>query len=560
MTTIADGKNMCDFILLGCWTPSFVENIIGWLNALPHINYKFRQVKETFNLDIDGDYVQSLVVFCGLSLLLAVLLLLLIVITWVCQCCLKKSDNCHLFRFTGACLYGNEHTNKSVNSAASGLADVNQNIRLAIAQTNKLNASQFEASKHVEELTVLIERKSKEAPTINQTLVREADALLTEVSDKLDDVSNQILKIGQIFGDLKFLDKSRIYGHRVEFERWILCITLISIMICVLFAGVIAFCRQSRKGAILFSGLGIVIFIVSWIMFSLVFPITVAYADFCGGGATPFLETKINQEVIQTFHFYKDCVPKPSHDNVPPKIPVSQINNFYSTLEANQQKLEGLLFTLFNRSEEVELISREISSDISNSFKSIGALEATLSCYNIHDDVIAMYEGFCTNGFLGTVIVTSALFMLGLFLFILLLLVSRSWHIFVRLPSDYVEVGEDDHFSPRGQDNMPDNVYDTNIFNPRARQIGGMVDGVPPAAALSNGSAVNNHQPPTTSLLVESSTATWLRNNATHASAPPATNTINSHSAGLRNSNYQLNNPYRHYTQQQQEFQEQFDI
>jgi hypothetical protein len=36
----------------------------------------------------------------------------------------------------GACLYGNEHTNKSVNSAVSGLADVNQNIRLAIAQVD----------------------------------------------------------------------------------------------------------------------------------------------------------------------------------------------------------------------------------------------------------------------------------------------------------------------------------------------------------------------------------------------------------------------------------------
>lgn len=37
-----------------------------------------------------------------------------------------------------------------------------------------------------------------------------------------------------------------------------------------------------------------------------------------------------------------------------------------------------------------------------------------------------------------------------------------------------MEVGEDDHFSPRGQDSMPENVYDTNIFNPHARQIGGI--------------------------------------------------------------------------------------
>ncbi|KAI3414128.1 hypothetical protein GPALN_011589 [Globodera pallida] len=37
-------------------------------------------------------------------------------------------------------------------------------------------------------------------------------------------------------------------------------------------------------------------------------------------------------------------------------------------------------------------------------------------------------------------------------------------------PNDYLEVGEDDQFSPRCHDAMPDNIYDTNIFNPRARQ------------------------------------------------------------------------------------------
>jgi hypothetical protein len=54
-------------------------------------------------------------------------------------------------------------------------------------------------------------------------LIRETDALLTGVSDKLDDVKNQLVKIEQIFGDLKFLDKTQNYGHRVEFERLVYC-------------------------------------------------------------------------------------------------------------------------------------------------------------------------------------------------------------------------------------------------------------------------------------------------------------------------------------------------
>jgi hypothetical protein len=38
------------------------------------------------------------------------------------------------------------------------------------------------------------------------------------------------------------------------------------------------------------------------------------------------------------------------------------------------------------------------------------------------------------------------------------------------MPNEYLEVGEEDQFSPRCHDSMPDNIYDTNIFNPRARQ------------------------------------------------------------------------------------------
>lgn len=552
--------------------PTIVERIIEWLHKLPHLNYKFQAISEPFNLDINGAYVQSLVVLCGFSLLLALLLLLIIVITWVCQCCFRKSDNGrsrrHIHRLSttlfvisaicfcllGACLYGNEHTNKSINTATNALADINHNIRIATIQTQKLNTTSAEASRHVDELTVLIEQKSKSIPDINQTAIREVDSLLTTVSDKLDEIKNHLASISRIFGDIKFLDRSRLYGHRVEFERWILCLTLICIMIGVLFAGVISFCRQSRKGTILFSGLGIVIFIVTWIMFSLVFPITVGYADFCGGDGKAYVESRVNPEIFETLAFYKTCSPNPSHDHFPSKVPVNEINSFLTTVQNDHQKLNGLLNTLFNYSQQVDEVSREISADISQAFVATGALQSTLSCYRIHDDVATTYSEFCNGGFVGSVIVAAALFLLGTFLFFLLLLVSKSWHIFVGQPSDYVEVSDDDHFSPRGQDAMPDNVYDTNIFNPRARQIGGIVDHTTPngnGGTLSNGNA-QRYSASAAPLLADSST--W-RNSAT---APPAGNTL-SHSHG-RNSGYHLNNANRHYHHQQQEFQEQFDI
>lgn len=41
------------------------------------------------------------------------------------------------------------------------------------------------------------------------------------------------------------------------------------------------------------------------------------------------------------------------HDNVPPKIPIAEVNRYYIKIEENQQKIEVLLFSLFNQSEEV---------------------------------------------------------------------------------------------------------------------------------------------------------------------------------------------------------------
>lgn len=46
-------------------------------------------------------------------------------------------------------------------------------------------------------------------------------------------------------------------------------------MLIVLFVGVIAFCRQSKKGTVMFSGLGFAIFIVGWLLFATILPLTI---------------------------------------------------------------------------------------------------------------------------------------------------------------------------------------------------------------------------------------------------------------------------------------------
>lgn len=52
--------------------------------------------------------------------------------------------------------------------------------------------------------------------------MREVDAILTDLSDKIDDIKNHLNAMGQIFFDVKILDRFSHYGNRLEFERYFL--------------------------------------------------------------------------------------------------------------------------------------------------------------------------------------------------------------------------------------------------------------------------------------------------------------------------------------------------
>lgn len=83
-----------------------------------------------------------------------------------------------------------------------------------------MNQSQWQLAQNVDELTVLIERKSREQKEINQTQIREADALLTELSDKVDELKQRLARTSAILADTHFLENAKRKGERIEFERF----------------------------------------------------------------------------------------------------------------------------------------------------------------------------------------------------------------------------------------------------------------------------------------------------------------------------------------------------
>lgn len=137
----------------------------GAETSKPYTRLSMTQFLSPFSLAIFGSTLlsrpntftlQSLVLLCALSLLLALLFLLATVIVWVTQCCIAHRSgaspsrtsrrhvgrlSCALFLVSvlcfalmGVCLYGNELLNKSVHQSATGLEHLGDGFRRAMIQ------------------------------------------------------------------------------------------------------------------------------------------------------------------------------------------------------------------------------------------------------------------------------------------------------------------------------------------------------------------------------------------------------------------------------------------
>jgi len=373
------------------------------------------------------------------------------------------------FSLLGGCLYGNERINRSVGKAVNGLEDIHRNLKQASSQWDFLSKSQEKAAGHVDDLVKLIDKKTRESQNINKTILDEVDAELTSVSDKVDEIKAALNRINITLHDMKKVEKAKLYTDRFEFDRWTFYVILPSIIIAVLFVGVISFCWRSRKGSITFSALGLVTFIVTWALIALVVPITIAHADLCAS-REEFIRSHLRPDFYKAYLFYKSCKVTEEHKSVPPEIPLEEMSKTFSAIQIGEAKLVNLLNTLFNSSAEVTEAVQKIADDVTDSYKKIGAIESSLSCYSLHDDVADIHRGICHDAVVGSVIMLFSIFFLGLFLFTLLIVVSRTWYMFNRLPSDYIEVGEDDPFFTRQQDTIiPAEIYGTHVFNHRTQ-------------------------------------------------------------------------------------------
>uniref|UniRef100_A0A8R1HY56 Protein tweety homolog n=1 Tax=Caenorhabditis japonica TaxID=281687 RepID=A0A8R1HY56_CAEJA len=463
---------------------TFSSFLINFFSLVPRLNFKFQSTKDIFNLEWGSEYFQALALIACLGAAVSLLLLVTIVIVWVCQACRKNETtgktrrrvrrlstvlfiiSVLCFFMLGICLFANEHVSRGMSISVNSIINSKKSYQISMAQISQFQEAAVNATAHLKNLEDVVHLESKK--TKNATIVQQIDQILTNITDEIDIIARN----GKIFqskhdDDVGTLERIRKVLSMYESERWAFLIIFLFITICILFTGVIAFCKQSKKGAVIFSAIGFFIFVVVWILISVSLPITIALTDFCRDGDQ--VTRKNLGNLYETVQFYNTCSPVTTHDNLPPAISrhVALINN----IPASKSQLDRLMEVAFNSSAPITNSSSVVGDDITKLLKLAGAVSSSSSCYVFHDDVSNFYYGTCNQSVAGLSIYMLGILLLGLLLFILLIVVSKTWNLFSRLPHEYVEVDEDDPFFPRGVNDsaIPVDIYGTHVYNPRTR-------------------------------------------------------------------------------------------
>ncbi|KAF1747319.1 hypothetical protein GCK72_023781 [Caenorhabditis remanei] len=463
---------------------TFASFLINLYSHVPRLNFQFHWTKDIFNFDWSSEYFQALALVACLGAAVSLLLLVTIIIVWICQACRKNETtgktrrlvrrlstvlfiiSVLCFFMLGICLFANEHVNRGVTISIDSVTNTKKSYQISMTQISLFQEAALNATVNLETLEDTVHLESKK--TKNATIVQQIDQILTNITDEIDIIA----KNGKLFqakhdDDIGTLENIRKFLSLYESERWAFLVLFLSITMCIMFAGVVSFCKQSKQGAVVFSSVGFFIFVVTWLLISVSLPLTIALTDFCRDGDQ--VTRKNLGNMYETVQFYNTCVPFTTHDNLP--LPIASHVALLNNIPASKSQLDRLMEVAFNSSAAITNSSSAVGNDITKLLKLAGGVSSSSSCYVFHDNVVNFYYGICNQSVAGMNIYMMSIFTLGLLLFVLLIVVSKTWKLFSRLPHEYVEVDEDDPFFPRGLNdaNIPVDIYGTHVMNPRTR-------------------------------------------------------------------------------------------
>nr|NP_001245460.1 uncharacterized protein Dmel_CG3638, isoform F [Drosophila melanogaster]NP_726721.1 uncharacterized protein Dmel_CG3638, isoform B [Drosophila melanogaster]AOQ10740.1 CG3638-RB [synthetic construct]AAN09038.1 uncharacterized protein Dmel_CG3638, isoform B [Drosophila melanogaster]ABX00748.1 LD15133p [Drosophila melanogaster]AFH07175.1 uncharacterized protein Dmel_CG3638, isoform F [Drosophila melanogaster] len=272
--------------------PSILVKI---LHSIPHVNYTFRRVNDTFNPDSDV-YLESLVILASIPAGLLIGSLLGLLLYLLTRCCdrrqrkpsAQRCQSCSLVIITlmtcaaiGLGLYGNDDFHNGLLQAFGSGKSVEGLVLTLKRQTESIkhDLETRMAGHKVEQLV--------EKPHYNQTVVMlliETSRLVTENTSRavasLDSMVHYFMKAKGSENDTSLMGLLQL-GEFYESIRWPATLAFLTVLLLLCTVLVIGVARRSRCTLIFFSVSGLFCIIICWLLAGVYLASSVAAGDFC---------------------------------------------------------------------------------------------------------------------------------------------------------------------------------------------------------------------------------------------------------------------------------------
>jgi len=455
------------------WSPTGDYNIsviVDLIHQIPHFDIKMRPINNTNFDPSDNEYLESVGILVAIPGFWLILTLLFFLIFFLCRCCDANSKKkkslgcckCCLFLFTmvsitiiSVGLIGNLRTHGGMVKIYNHTLSISNTVDVLRNETN--NVENTLETKIDEDLNK-ISRKLIGPLVRNYTVL---NILQEQLLHMRRNVTKGINRVGEMNSKIERIDLSfmpRIVDS-VETIRWPATFAILFSLVFFCFLLLCGTCRHSRCLLILFSVLGLLSIVISFILTSLYLGIAIGGSDFCFN-PRPFIAKQFNSMIESTIvQYYLECdirhtLALPTHYNGPTNNP------FRKQLRDIRKSLDGFEEGLFRTREvcdtycpdaEVKATLRELSEDAKKTQDTISLLSRVTECHDVHMDFLWTMSATCKETLEGVSLMMASSAATGLFFTLLVLCASHTWiNIRKKRPagSDGVAPEETDPFLP----------------------------------------------------------------------------------------------------------------
>ncbi|XP_061400793.1 protein tweety-2-like isoform X1 [Musca vetustissima] len=272
--------------------PSILVRI---LHSIPHVNYTFQRVNDTFNPDSDV-YLESLGILASIPAGLLILSLFGLLLYLLTRCCDRKPrkpsaqrcQSCTLVIITlmtcasiGLGLYGNDDFHNGLLQAFSSGKQV-EGLVLSLKRQTEAIKNDLETKMLQHRIEAQIE-KVQYNQTAVMLLIETCGLVRENTSRAVTSLDNMVLYFMKTKGsenDTSLMGLLHL-GELYESIRWPATLGFLTILLLLCTVLVIGVARRSRCALIFFSVAGLFCIILCWLLAGVYLASSVAAGDFC---------------------------------------------------------------------------------------------------------------------------------------------------------------------------------------------------------------------------------------------------------------------------------------